>query len=366
MSKCNIVQAAKRRDGKYRYWCLEHKANATAKYGIQMERCEAADEPEIPESEIFNLNASDYPGGIALWGALPAVYDTSGRKMDRGIHLHARKEDKGTKVIDQTYRRLVLDVNGETVEISEEDAIYYMTAVVFGHKLKVVRCSHCGYSHLDKDVLAVRPHKKHLCAGCGRDFFDSEPHIGNPIMEVKHKLGDVTVQREVVSANRTLDISQNDFPGGISIWGANQALLWLSNATEEDGIHVHTYDDKGIRIHDDTYSKVVVDGVELPANQVKIFMAQMAIPHLRDSILPLKCTNCNEDHFDFGEYAYQLHITHICEHCGAEFESPFRKKKTISNPVVQTLKNLENNTNLKRADPFIRLRREGELYFGKQ
>ena len=32
-SACDIVSVGKRRDGGTRYWCLRHKADATAKYG---------------------------------------------------------------------------------------------------------------------------------------------------------------------------------------------------------------------------------------------------------------------------------------------------------------------------------------------
>ena len=41
-------------------------------------------------------------------------------------------------------------------------------------------------------------------------------------------------------------------------------------------------------------------------------------------------------------------------------------EKTISNPIVEILKNLEKNTDLQRAEPFLNLRREGELPSGKQ
>lgn len=359
MTGCKIIRAAKRRDGKYRYWCLEHKANATAKYGVQMKQCEAAKDPSIQEDDILRLDINDFKGSIALWGAVPAVYDTTGMKVDRGIHVHARERLSAEKVIDRTYRKLVLDTGTETIEIFEQDAIYYMTAVVFGHQLKEVLCSHCDYSHLDKDVLAVKPHKKHLCAGCGRDFFDSERHIGNPIMGVKEKLNDHKVQRQTKNANRDLDIKQSDFAGGISIWGANQALLWLSEVKEEDGIHVHAYNDQGNRLVDDTYSSVTIDGKKLNVDQVKMFMAQMAIPHIKDSVYSLNCPACSKPHFDTGKYAYTLHKIHQCEYCEHKFSSPYKKKKTISNPVLAVLEKLEDATNLNRSVPYIDLRREG-------
>ena len=40
--ECHIVSVGKRRDGGTRYWCLQHKADATAKYGKRARTCRAA------------------------------------------------------------------------------------------------------------------------------------------------------------------------------------------------------------------------------------------------------------------------------------------------------------------------------------
>jgi transposase-like protein len=47
-----------------------------------------------------------------------------------------------------------------------------------------VTCTHCGWPHLDKDWFSVHPHRRHLCAGCGKLFHDQVKGIGNPIMGV--------------------------------------------------------------------------------------------------------------------------------------------------------------------------------------
>jgi hypothetical protein len=87
---CDIVAVGKRRDGGTRYWCLQHKADATAKYGKPAKACRAAHIPAINPKEMFSLNIDKYKGGVALWGAVPPVYDTTTLPMDRGIHVHAR------------------------------------------------------------------------------------------------------------------------------------------------------------------------------------------------------------------------------------------------------------------------------------
>ncbi len=359
---CEITPVGKRRDGKMRHWCLSHRANATGKYGVRLEQCVKANLIPPSEEETFRLNFNAYPGGIALWGAVPAVYDTTRHPVDRGIHLHAREKVGGEKVVDHTYRHLVVRINDkDQIDITEEEAIYYMTAVVMGHDLKFVVCKHCDYPHLDKDVLAVYPHRKHLCAGCGRDFYDSEVHIGNPIIKVKEVLGDIKIHREVKKTQRVLDIQQSDFPGGIQIWGSNQGIIWTAPILEEEGIHVHCFTDQHKCVVDDTFGTVIIDGQELSANMVRAFMAQAALPHLRDSLMSLSCTHCGFEHFDEGELKYIAHPQHSCARCGELFTSPYRKKNAISNPIIDILAKLENNALTARQSPFLDLLPEGKI-----
>src|SRR5271155_2301513 len=104
IAACHIVAVGKRRDGRMRYWCLAHRADATAKYGVPAESCANSRSPSISETETLELNIDEFKGGIALWGAVPPVYDTTLLPMDRGIHVHARKTTGGRKRIDRTYR----------------------------------------------------------------------------------------------------------------------------------------------------------------------------------------------------------------------------------------------------------------------
>src|ERR1700689_1307212 len=68
-----------------RYWCLTHKADATAKYGRPAMACRAAHLPPILPHEILDLDLDQYPGGVGLWGAVPPVYDTTRLPLDFGI-----------------------------------------------------------------------------------------------------------------------------------------------------------------------------------------------------------------------------------------------------------------------------------------
>src|ERR1700722_2976869 len=79
--ECDIKPVGKRRDGGTRYWCLAHKADATAKYGRRAKVCRAAHLPPILPEEILELDLDQSP-----------VYDTTRLPLDFGIHVHARKD----------------------------------------------------------------------------------------------------------------------------------------------------------------------------------------------------------------------------------------------------------------------------------
>jgi len=55
---------------------IAHKADATGKYGRKLSVCRGAGTPPISEEEMLTLELNEFDGGVALWGAVPAVYDT--------------------------------------------------------------------------------------------------------------------------------------------------------------------------------------------------------------------------------------------------------------------------------------------------
>jgi hypothetical protein len=134
---CQIVNVGKRRDGGSRFWCIAHHANATAKYGVAALECVAAHDPPVLPEEKLDLDLKDYPGGVALWGSVPAVYDTTTLPADQGIHVHARQALNGHKDIDKTFRQLRIPferdlLSGQWYSVDEIDAINYMVSGVFG------------------------------------------------------------------------------------------------------------------------------------------------------------------------------------------------------------------------------------------
>ena len=336
---CEVVAVGKRRDGGTRYWCLEHKADATAKYGVQADKCKLAHLEPVTKDQTLELNINDYPGGVGIWGAVPPIYDTTQQPMDKGIHVHARQDQGGFKDIDETYRKVIVSKGACSVAIEELDAIYYMVSSVFGHAVRIVHCNRCGHQHLDKDWFSVHPHKKHLCAGCGKTFSDIEVGVGNPVAGL-HRDFSVPLPSMKRSSER-LDISQRLFPRGIKIWASNPALLWTAKCDQEEGIHVHCYtDDSLIPVVDETFGEVVIDGISIDERQARNLMGQLALPHLLGRITVLKCEKCRVIANDLAIDAYSPRSLRNCGDCSSPLKPSGRMRKVVSNPIVGTLERL--------------------------
>jgi len=339
---CRIVMVGGRRGGGKRYWCLQHMANATGTHGRREAKCVAA-HTRIPKPVLLNID--QYRGGIALWGAVPAVYDTTRQAVDRGIHTHARRRPTDTKEIDKTYRAIrlcggALPPGG--VIVSELDAIHFMVSSVFELRVQAINCRYCGYPHLDRDYFSVHTHHRHLCAACGKYFEDGRVAISNQLGDLQRLCG--FRAQEIRPATRTIALRQENFAGGIQVWGSNAALLWTGEGHEEEGIHIHAYDNGSPNpVIDETYAEVSIDGVSIDPSMVRLLMAQNALPHLDGRIRSINCTRCTKEHYSQGAMAYTPTATHTCISCGNRFSAPGRFKKTIANPLVAVLARLGGN-----------------------
>lgn len=214
-----------------------------------------------------------------------------------------------------------------------------MVSSVFGFDMRDVRCTYCGYPHLDKDWFSIHPHRRHLCAGCGKNFRDSVVGIGNPIRATQEILG--LLPRKPVQAAKVHSLQQSDYPGGVQVWGSNAAIIWSSEKAEEEGIHVHAYKADGeIANPDDTFSAVEIDGVRLDPAMVRTLMAQNSLPHLQARVVPLKCIRCDGMEFSSGEQAFTPVVGRICSKCQGELGGPTRLRRTVGNPLIATLEQL--------------------------
>lgn len=344
---CEIEAVGKQRNGKPRYWCTTHQASATGKYGRRLERCEGAYR-SADEATAVELNPGDFPGGLGLWGSVPAVYDTTNLPPERGVHVHARRDVDGEKEIDGTYPAVALRVARDLIDDAKKALITVETAVAsyishfLNRPIMSLFCTYCGEPHLDSEWFAVKMHKRHLCHACGKVFVVGEKCVSNPLERLRHMLGDRDENRWVEPAIEALDIRQADYPGGIQIWASNPALVWTAPKPEMEGIHVHGYADDGeTRLVDDTFGRVVVDGLELNALHLRYYMAQQALSYLDGKIVSLKC-ECGTAFFDEGEDAFKPHNQRNCGACGKAVKTRGSRKNVVSNPFVDAIAEMKN------------------------
>ena len=297
---------------------------------------------------ILNLNPEVYPGGIAIWGALPAVLNTSAYPDEyNGVHVQARLSVEGPKHIDETFD--IVRVHSQSVdggtrvfEINGEDAASYNISTIFSKSLKYLICPVCGKLHSDRGIDAVAYHIIHECEHCGETFADSEPSISNAIMLLKETCQDAHQFRSIADpVDRQLDVKHNSFKAGMQIWGSNPAVLWTSTKLEEGGIHFHGFQPtQADPTVDNTYGSLTIYGILLDPEMTRYLMAQNALPHLSGLVRSLTCTECGREHFDKLDSATKPHLVHECEFCSSTFASP-DNQACVSNPLVAVLESLK-------------------------
>lgn len=336
---CDVRAEVKNRNGQPRWWCVEHGAPAWARDGSALDRC--AGRVDLPVDEtVLRLDPADYPGGVALWGAVEPILNTGPRLSEVGVHVHARRQPGGHKQIDDTFDRVLLTVPGGERPIDSAAAVAFMASSTCGVEMTVLRCPHCGGVHLDAGEFAVSPHRKHQCNTCGRAFFDPAGlrSVSNPLAQLAEGLGHGS--QPPLPSRQALSISTADFPGGLAVWGSNPAVLWTAERNEEAGIHVHAWEDSQRLVIDDTFGSVIIDGLRLDDAQVRTLMVQKSLRHLVGRVVSLACPSCGLPHFDTGELAMRPHEEHQCDGCGASFRGRSRHRSLISNPLVDALRHL--------------------------
>ncbi|KTD42486.1 hypothetical protein [Legionella quateirensis] len=282
------------------------------------------------------IELSDFPGGVAAWGALPAVFDSHDQAFDRGVHIHARLTEIGKKVIDKSFSEIEVIWQGKSMLLTEDSAVSYTMSSIFDFAIVSIDCDHCGAELLDKGWSAVRPSSEHYCSQCGGLTATAQPCVANPIIRFKEWLGDLQVQRPSIRPARTIRLERDRYPGGFQIWGSNPSIIWTAKRPEESAIHVHAYSSENKRVVDNTYSEVWVDDVLLDIEMVRVLQIQRAIPELRHDLFSFNCPHCNHPHFDKGLHSVLPHQHHQCEFCQNVFSTP----ESISNPCIAILDKL--------------------------
>ncbi len=335
---CEIRDVGLARNGRSRFWCVTHRADATGTGGVPLAQCKGDHQPSTAGRSI-EFDPSDYPGGVALWGSVAPVFDTTPLSERSGVHVHARKNATGKKDIDSTYDIVKFSYRRDLIEdghatIDGGVAVAYYIARFVGNDVECLFCTYCGNPHADTDIYAVNPHRKHLCHACGKFFSAESRGVSNPLALLAKHRGADACQSPSLSV-KTLDVAQGDYPGGIQIWASNPAIVWLADRPEESGIHVHAYGADGRRLEDDTFGSVAIDGIPLEIEEVAYLMAQRSMPSLLGKVTTVVCRNCKADIFDKGREAFEPRREHKCE-CG-ELTILEPRALFVSNPLIRKL-----------------------------
>lgn len=161
----------------------------------------------------------------------------------------------------------------------------YFIAENLGHKLKPLYCPYCKCEHIDEGYFAVKPHAHHLCMNCGKEFFDTEKAISNPLSQVRKVVLSKISEPPTKIVNRLITIDKNEYLGGIELYGTHKALLWTSPIPQESGIHVHCYASGGLkRVVDDTYGVVYLNETLLDLTETQLLQAQLVSKMLKLSL----------------------------------------------------------------------------------
>jgi hypothetical protein len=223
------------------------------------------------------INPEEYAGGIGVWAALPTAINTTDEPdlAEVAIHIHARPQLLGKKIIDANYPAVVITASEQLplfsnmgikrVVVAPPSALAYLEAFINRLPLGTLYCNRCQHPHLDLGDFAVNPHKKHFCGNCGVDSnWSKEPIVSSPLKELADNL---TKNSDFVASDRSLDL--RSYEGcQVKVWSSTPAILWTSNQPQETGIHIHIYKE-GKKIVDDTFGNVTwFDGSSLERDKL--------------------------------------------------------------------------------------------------
>lgn len=295
--------------------------------------------------EKLSLLLDDYLGGVAIWGAIPAVFDTTSEGFDAGIHVHARNKESRKKIIDKTFRSVDVHHNDKIYSICENAAMSFAMSALFHIDMIELPCTSCGELILDSNMRAIMKNTHHHCQHCHHVTQTPTPCVANPLVALKKELSDAKSIRTVLQPDRHITLNDPKFSGGVQLWGSNAAIVWTAPRIEESGIHVHAYDANGNRVIDNTYSFVEVNGEIIQCEMVQLLQVQLALPEIRQYLSCTTCTHCHQPHFHRGYHAAHPTQIHQCAYCKTQWQTDW----IISNPAFHQL-NTFNSEGIKQYE----------------
>lgn len=335
---CNIRYEVKKRNGKPNWWCRTHGLEASSPDGSPLPQCSGAWFDAVSEDMQTDVDLST--GGLAVWGVVPPAIKIGQVPDELGkVHVHQRREAGGVKVIDRSFDIVRVHKDGNTVIIEGMAAQAFAISVLAQAqvqpqvRIQPLKCIHCGESHIDELRFATFPHVKHLCNGCGRNFWNRPASISNPLSDAQIRLELPVPSMQQI--NRPLEIVSSDY-NGVAIWPSNRAIVTTMSHPGDMGLHVHAWADAATRKIDDTYSPVILDGEVLDERLVRILAIQRFLAdHLADNahkipIISLACIECGHS-VSPAPGDFEPSTKHTCDACGAENRT---RRRSFLNPLA--------------------------------
>lgn len=325
---CAIRAEVRLRNGQPNWWCHTHGLAARAPDGAALGACAGAWLDPIVDEMQLDVDLAE--GEVAIWGVVPPAISHGPQPEEAGrVHVHRRNTANAPKDIDRSYDLVRVTVGSKTLVIEGMAAVAYSIAELSSKVMTVLLCPHCGGSHIDEKMFATRDHIKHQCNSCGRNFRARVgPSVGNPLAAAHQELG-LPGGQPSVPAVQELEIASLDYTS-LALWPSNAAILTTMSRPEESGIHVHAWTEAGLQI-DDTFSKVVLDGQELPVSAMRMLSVQRALT-TRDRVRNLPCIGCGEPLTSPGEGWMTPVTAHVCVACGAVTRT---RRKLFLNPLAE-------------------------------
>jgi predicted RNA-binding Zn-ribbon protein involved in translation (DUF1610 family) len=324
---CRIVSEVKRRDGKDLWWCRTHGQAASGPDGAALDKCPGAWFDPVPDEQRLELDIAD--GEIAVWGAIPPAIQIGEVPEERGkVHVHRRLRAEGSKDIDESYDIVTLRRGDRELVIEGTAAVAFSISELSGRPVTPLTCPHCGNVHIDELKFATFPHRKHQCNSCGRNFWDDEPSISNPLAEAHKDLG-LPQPPAAERPDRPLELHSAAYRG-VALWPSNSAIVSTMSRPEDEGIHVHAWDAFDDMIIDETYSSVTVDGEPIDENLLRMLAVQRALAH-GAPIDAKHCAGCRVPLLSPTAGWLEPVTRHTCPHCGTVTKT---LRRSFLNPLA--------------------------------
>lgn len=324
---CEIVSEVKKRNGKPNWWCRTHSSPASAPDGAALPACPGSWFDAVPDDKRLLLDLSH--GESAIWGALsPALVVGEPPPESGKVHVHRRPSSGAGKDLDGSFD-IVTVVNGDNeVVVEGMAAVAYSLSELARQPLVALVCPRCGGSHIDEEMFATHPHKKHLCNHCGRNFSDTTgPTVSNPLADIYSQL-DLERPLAPVPATRSITLNRDEY-SCIAMWPSNAAIVSTMTRPEEVGIHVHAWDRNSVMVLDETYGAVELDGDTVDLDALRWLAVQVALAH-GSPIISLECSECGEELLSPTSGWIRAGTTHACA-CGAETRT---RRRVFVNPLA--------------------------------